>query len=80
MVQILFSLHCACAQVGELIAVWNVIEREAESKEPVFIYTDSYAAFKGCTEWLPFSEQNQWEISQVLVWQQEKWKEILSIA
>ncbi|KAK4829061.1 hypothetical protein QYF61_001866 [Mycteria americana] len=35
------------AQLGELIAVWSVIRRQAESKEPVFIYTDSYTVFKG---------------------------------
>ena len=68
------------AQVGELIAVWSVIKQEAENTEPVFIYTDSYAVFKGCTEWLPFWEQNQWEVNRVPVWQREKWEEILNIA
>ena len=68
------------AQVGELTAVWSVIVREAETTEPVFIYTDSYAVFKGCTEWLTFWEQNHWEVNRVPVWQREKWEEILNIA
>ena len=41
--------------------MWSVVGKEARTTEPVYIYTDSYAAFKGCTEWLPFWEQNQWE-------------------
>lgn len=57
------------SQVGESITVWRVVIREAESKEPVFIYKDSYATFKRCTEWLPFWEQNQWEVNWVLAWQ-----------
>lgn len=68
------------AQVGELVAVWSVIKREAENKESTFIYTDSYAVFKGCTEWLPFWEQNQWEVNRIPVWQREKWEEILEVA
>ncbi|XP_032530464.1 uncharacterized protein LOC116780089 [Chiroxiphia lanceolata] len=68
------------AQVGELVAVWSVFTREADTEGDTYIYTDSYAVFKGCTEWLPFWEQNQWEVNQVSVWQQEKWKEILNIA
>ncbi|MCQ4179330.1 hypothetical protein FK518_27575, partial [Klebsiella pneumoniae] len=50
------------AQVGELIAVWSVFQREAQATSPIHIYTDSYAVFKGCTEWLPFWEQNEWEV------------------
>ncbi|KAK4806973.1 hypothetical protein QYF61_027340 [Mycteria americana] len=49
------------AQVGELVAVWSVVTRGKDNTDPVYIYTDSYAVFKGCTEWLPFWEQNQWE-------------------
>ncbi|KAM9590605.1 uncharacterized protein ACIBXB_005796 isoform 2-T2 [Morphnus guianensis] len=68
------------AQVGELVAVWSIVIKEAETTEPVYIYTDSYAVFKGCTEWLPFWEQNQWKVNQVPVWQRDKWEEILNIA
>lgn len=67
-------------QIGELIAVWSVFTREADTKESVLIYTDSYAVFKGCTEWLPFWEQNQWEVNRIPAWQQEKREEILNIA
>lgn len=68
------------AQVGELIAVWSVFKHEAQTASPVHIYTDSYAVFKGCTEWLPFGEQNGWEVNRISVWQKDKWQEILSIA
>lgn len=44
------------------------------------IYTDSYTVFQGCTEWLPFWEQNSWEVNRVPVWQKDKWQEILAIA
>lgn len=57
------------AQVGESVAVWSIVVKEAETTEPVYIYTDSYAVFEGCTEWLPFWEQNQGEVNQVPVWQ-----------
>ncbi|KAK4806128.1 hypothetical protein QYF61_005500, partial [Mycteria americana] len=53
------------AQVGELVAVWSVVTRGKDNTDPVYIYTDSYAVFKGCTEWLPFWEQNQWEVNWV---------------
>ncbi|KAK4819993.1 hypothetical protein QYF61_017372, partial [Mycteria americana] len=52
-------------QAGELVAVWSVVTREKDNTNPVYIYTDSYAVFKGCTEWLPFWEQNQWEVNRV---------------
>lgn len=68
------------AQVGELIAVWSVFKHEAQTASPVHIYMDSYAVFKGCTEWLPFWEQNGWEVNRISVWQKDKWQEILSIA
>ncbi|MCQ4187517.1 hypothetical protein FK515_28425, partial [Klebsiella pneumoniae] len=68
------------AQVGELIAVWSVFQREAQATSPIHIYTDSYAVFKGCTEWLPFWEQNEWEVNRIPVWQKEKWQDILNIA
>lgn len=44
------------AKVRELISVCSVVIREAETKEPVFIYTDSYTVFKECSEWLLFWE------------------------
>ena len=53
------------AQVGELVAVWSVFQHEAQSTSPVYIHTDSYAVFKGCTEWLPFWEQNGWEVNRI---------------
>ena len=36
--------------------------------------------FKGCTEWLPFWEQNEWQVNKIPVWQKEKWQDISSIA
>lgn len=68
------------AQVGELVAVWSVFQHESESTTRVHIYTDSYAVFKGCTEWLPFWEKNNWEVNRIPVWQKEKWQDIISIA
>lgn len=68
------------AQVGELVAVWSVFQHESQSTVRVHIYTDSYAVFKGCTEWLPFWEQNGWEVNRIPIWQKDKWQEILAIA
>ena len=68
------------AQVGELVAVWSVFQHEAQSASPIYIYTDSFAVLKGCTEWPPFWEQNGWEVNRIPVWQKEKWQDILSIA
>lgn len=67
-------------QVGELIAVWSVFQCEAQNTSPVYIYTDAYAVYKGCTEWLPFWQQNGWEVNRIPVWQKDKWQEILEIA
>ena len=47
------------AQVGELTAVWSVFQHEAQATSSVYIYTDSYSVFKGCTEWLKSWEQNE---------------------
>ena len=55
------------AQVGELIAGWSVFQHEAQSASSVYIYTDSYAVLKGCTQWLPFWEENGWEVSRISV-------------
>lgn len=35
------------AQVGEVVAVWSIIIKEAGAKEPVFIYMDSYTVLMG---------------------------------
>jgi len=67
-------------QVGELTAVWSVFQHEAQATSAIYIYTDSYAVFKGCTEWLPFWEQNEWEVNRIPIWQKEKWQDILAIA
>jgi len=67
------------AQVGELTAVWSVFQHEAQATSPVYINTDSYAVFKGCTECLPFWEQNEWEVNRIPIWQKEKWQDILAI-
>ena len=68
------------AQVGELRAVWSVVMRETGRMEPVHISTDPCAVVKGCTEWLSFWEQKQWEVNRVPVWQRKKWEEILNVA
>ncbi|RMB96167.1 hypothetical protein DUI87_27228 [Hirundo rustica rustica] len=68
------------AQVGELIAVWSVFQHEVQNTPLVCIYTDSYAVYKGCTEWLPFWQQNGWEVDRIPVWQKEKWQENFNIA
>ena len=68
------------AQVGQLITVWSVFQHKIQATTLVYIYTDSYVVFKGCTEWLPFWEQNGWEVNRILVWQKEKWQDILTIA
>lgn len=36
--------------------------------------------YKGCTEWLPFWQQNDWEVHRIPVWQKEKGQEILDVA
>lgn len=55
------------AQVGELVAVWSVFDQYKAEKDPVYIYTDSFAVFKWCTEWLSFWELNNWEVDRVLL-------------
>ena len=60
-------------QVGELVAVWSTFQHEAQATSPAYIYTDSYAAFRGCTEWPPFWEQNEWVVNRIPIWQKEKW-------
>ncbi|TRZ07679.1 hypothetical protein HGM15179_019427, partial [Zosterops borbonicus] len=55
-------------------------DRDTQNTSLVCIYTDSYAVYKGCTEWLPFWQQNDWEVNRIPVWQKEKWQEILQIA
>jgi len=66
-------------QVGDLTAVWSVFQHEAQAASPVYIYTDSCTVFKGCTEWLPFWEQNEWEVNRIPIRQKEKWQDILAI-
>ena len=68
------------AQVGELTTVWSVLQHEAQAASPVHIHTDSYAVLKGCTEWIPFWEQNEWEVHRIPTWQKEKWQDILAVA
>lgn len=37
------------AQVGELVAFWIVTNLKVCNQHPLYIYTNSYAVFKGCT-------------------------------
>jgi len=67
------------AQAGELVAVWSIFQHEATSSSPeaqsssrIYIYTDSFAVFKGCMEWLSLCDQNGWEVNQIPVWQKDK--------
>lgn len=48
---------------GVIIAVWIVFTRESDIEEDMYIYTDSYAVFEGCPEWVPFWEQNHCEVN-----------------
>jgi len=50
---------------GEVVAVWSVFKQEAQSVSPICIYTDSFVVNKGCTGWLPFWEQNGWEVNRI---------------
>lgn len=52
-----------------IIAVWSVFTRESGIEGDMYIYTDSYVVFKGCTEWVPFREQNHCEANRVSLWQ-----------
>lgn len=45
------------APAGELTAVWSVFQHGVQNTSPVCIYTDSYAVYKGCTEWFPFGSK-----------------------
>mgnify|MGYP000208928224 CR=1 FL=1 len=54
-------------QVGELVAVWSVFQHESQFPVRAHIYTDSYAVFKGCTDWLSLLDQNGWEVNCVPV-------------
>lgn len=68
------------AQAGGLTAAGSCFDCKSQVKERVCIYTDSFAIFEGCTEGLPFWEENQWVVNRVPVWQTEKWQEVLAIA
>ena len=65
--------------MGELVAVWSVFNHASETSDSVSIYTDSFAVLRGCTEWLPFWDKNDWEVNRVPAWQKEKWQEILAV-
>lgn len=54
------------SQTGETV-VWSVFQLEVQNISLVYIYTDSYAVFKGGTEWLPFQQQNDWEVNRIPV-------------
>ncbi|XP_054018157.1 ribonuclease H-like [Dryobates pubescens] len=62
------------AQVGELCACTLAVENGAED-----VYTDSYATFKGATEWICQWEGNQWEIGHTKVWRAEDQQRLLEI-
>ncbi|GAB0209671.1 pol-like protein ENS-3 [Grus japonensis] len=62
------------AQVGELRAVLLAARHGASH-----IYTDSYAVFKGATEWVGHWAVNDWQVNRVLVWQTDSWKQLLEI-
>lgn len=62
------------AQVGELRAVLLAAQHGASH-----IYTDSYAVFKGATEWIGHWAVNDWQVNRVPVWQTDSWKQLLEI-
>ena len=62
------------AQVGELRAVLLAAQHGAHH-----IYTDSYAVFKGATEWIGHWAVNNWQVTRVPVWQTDSWKQLLEI-
>ncbi|GAB0208766.1 pol-like protein ENS-3 [Grus japonensis] len=62
------------AQVGELRAVLLATRHGASH-----IYTDSYAVFKGATEWVGHWAVNDWQVNRVPVWQADSWKQLLEI-
>ena len=62
------------AQVGELRAVLLAAQHGAD-----YIYTDSYAVFKGATEWVSHWAANDWQVNRVPVWQTDSWKQLLKI-
>ncbi|XP_054253189.1 ribonuclease H-like [Indicator indicator] len=62
------------AQVGELRALMLAVENGAKA-----VYTDSYATFKGATEWICQWEANQWEIGSTEVWRASDWQRLLEI-
>lgn len=63
-----------------IIVVWNLITRESDIEEDLYIYTDSHGLFKRCTEWVPFWERNHCEVNWVSLWQWEIMQEILNTA
>lgn len=62
------------AQVGELRAVLLAAQHGASH-----IYTDSYAVYKGATEWVGHWAANSWQVDRVPVWQTDSWKQLLEI-
>lgn len=62
------------AQVGELRALLLAAQHDAS-----YIYTDSYAVFKGATEWICHWAANDWQVNRVPVWETNSWKQLLEI-
>lgn len=62
------------AQVGELRAVLLAAQHGASH-----IYTDSYAVYKGATEWIGHWAANSCQVDRVPVWQTDSWKQLLQI-
>ncbi|XP_050770975.1 ribonuclease H-like [Gymnogyps californianus] len=62
------------AQVGELHALLLAAENGA-----TVIYTDSYATYKGATEWICQWESNQWKVGCTKVWRTRHWQRLLEI-
>lgn len=62
------------AQVGELRAVLLAMQHGTS-----YIYTNSYAVFKGATEWIGHWAANDWQVNRVPVWETNSWKQLLEI-
>lgn len=62
------------AQIGELRAALLAVKFGAQ-----IIYTDSYAVFKGATEWIGYWKANGWQVNWVPVWRTEDWRQLSEV-
>ncbi|XP_078002246.1 uncharacterized protein LOC144456980 [Phascolarctos cinereus] len=64
------------SQWAELVAVYQVIQKEQGGQCHIYIYTDSWAVANGLAVWMPIWKKHEWKIRDKDVWGKELWEQI----